>query len=675
MQLAPVYRKTYLSQLKTEFKIWLFLIALLALCRAAFILSLSNQVAADSGLAEFIETAFNGFRFDSKYVTIWLLPLFIFSALNSFWNMDRAQHVLRMTWSGLFILSVIFLTGVSIGYYQEYRDIFNHHLFGLIYDDTRAVMITLVKEYHLLPKLAAIALLSGFFTWLLTRWVRFNTDTAISPPPSRLVTRLIVMFMVMFLILGAGRGSFDRRPMQEKDAATTTDAFLNKAVLVPHAALYYAIQWNREVQTSAGLERYLPDQDIRKAVKDYFATEQEYGTLDSYFMTSAHGPKSVPPRHIFIIAMESYHSWPLREKYRSLQLSDGVRSLGQDGVMVMNYLPASTSTMRSLQSLITGLPSGLLRVPHESTSQTVYPTAIAGIFRRLGYRTRFFYGGYLSWQQVGSFTRRQGFDEVYGGAHMDQEGGGNEWGVDDRRLFSFIEQVVTDDLPSLNVILSTTNHPPYDIDLVGEGFPLSQFPDSVLQDADPELEQDEYLRQLGHFWYADREVERFSRRFEKQHPDSLFAITGDHYGRDHLMARPPLYDRSSVPLVLYGRQVLSGISLPAKMAGSHVDLIPTLVELVAPEGFQYQRMGRDMLDAGIEQFGFGEGRVITAEFVADNHGNVQMLNDGDGMDRQKQDWLLQRERQYQAIGWWRVRKGNQLPSGTEIDNMLASQGN
>jgi CTP synthase len=35
-------------------------------------------------------------------------------------------------------------------------------------------------------------------------------------------------------------------------------------------------------------------------------------------------------------------------------------------------------------------------------------------FKRLGYRTRLFYGGYLSWQRFGIFARDQGADEVYG---------------------------------------------------------------------------------------------------------------------------------------------------------------------------------------------------------------------------------------------------------------------
>ncbi|MFM1941587.1 MAG: hypothetical protein RI897_569, partial [Verrucomicrobiota bacterium] len=64
--------------------------------------------------------------------------------------------------------------------------------------------------------------------------------------------------------------------------------------------------------------------------------------------------------------------------------------------------------------------------------------------------------------------------------------------------------------------------------------------------------------------------------------ESLFAITGDHYSRRALASRPTLYQRTSVPLVLYG-PALGRVARPPALAGSHVDMVPTLVELVAPE--------------------------------------------------------------------------------------------
>ena len=74
---------------------------------------------------------------------------------------------------------------------------------------------------------------------------------------------------------------------------------------------------------------------------------------------------------------------------------------------------------------------------------------------------------------------------------------------------------------------------------------------------------------------------------ENRVPLPLFVITGDHYGRRFINSQPTFFEKTTVPLVLYGKEVLEGITLPDNVAGSHIDIIPTLVELTAPEGFFY----------------------------------------------------------------------------------------
>jgi phosphoglycerol transferase MdoB-like AlkP superfamily enzyme len=289
------------------------------------------------------------------------------------------------------------------------------------------------------------------------------------------------------------------------------------------------------------------------------------------------------------------------------------------------------------------------------------PTSAAPIFKQLGYRTRFFYGGYLSWQRIGEFCREQGFDEVFGGDQMLASSKSHEWGIEDEDLFRFVVQH-TGTEPTFNLIMSTSYHPPYSVDLGKKGF------DAQLLRADPlgaRLTTEE-LRVLGHLWYSDKCVGDFVSAAETKLERPIFAITGDHYSRkQYVSARPThtLYESLAVPLVIYGPKALENMQRPPPLAGSHLDIVPTLINLAAPRGFEYHAFGRDLFDPSQAQAGFGCNAVMGPDFilkindpahVENLHGQPRPDVDGAG--------LALRYRQLHGLGWWRAMKGNQWPN-------------
>ncbi len=103
---------------------------------------------------------------------------------------------------------------------------------------------------------------------------------------------------------------------------------------------------------------------------------------------------------------------------------------------------------------------------------------------------------------------------------------------------------------------------------------------------------------------------QFVRDMSRRFPDALFVITGDHYGRNYPTNFPTIYQRSSVPLILYGPKALQGVTFPADAVGSHVDIAPTLIELCAPAGFNYRSLGKNLLDPKAAKHGVGTDFVI-----------------------------------------------------------------
>jgi phosphoglycerol transferase MdoB-like AlkP superfamily enzyme len=349
----------------------------------------------------------------------------------------------------------------------------------------------------------------------------------------------------------------------------------------------------------------------------------------------------------------------MQPEYESLHLTDGMKALGERGIWVKAFLPASHGTMKSFGAVVTGLPYAGVYVNYQPGLRGGLVTSAATIFERLGYRSRFFYTGYLSWQRIGDFCREQGFDEVVGGDQMAEQLTGNEWGVDDATLFDYILEN-TGDEPTFNVVLTTSYHPPFSVDVEGEGFDLARLRGNPLCEG----LTDERLKVLGHLWYSDKSLTNFVFGAESRLGESLFAITGDHYSRRALASRPTLYERTSVPLVLYG-PALERVARPPVTAGSHLDMMPTLVELVAPTGFAYASFGRNILDpSDLSPVGLGCEAVIGPDFILSvaDAASMQGLSGAKLNEEQYSEVLVRRYRQLHGLSWWRSMKGNDFPA-------------
>ena len=92
-------------------------------------------------------------------------------------------------------------------------------------------------------------------------------------------------------------------------------------------------------------------------------------------------------------------------------------------------------------------------------------------------------------------------------------------------------------------------------------------------------------------------------------------ITGDHQGRHFPHGHPSEYERVSVPLILYGKQVLRDRVLPPGVAGSHVDVTATLVNMAAPKGFRFESLGKDLMRNDRQFAGISASHLIGPNFI------------------------------------------------------------
>jgi len=648
----------FFSQWQKDFKLWVFCMCFFLLFRIIFLISFKDLIANDSTVSSVLSAILNGMRFDSVISTFFILIPFCFSAACGFKNLeDLADKVRRVTGTTFLALST-FICIVTLEYFREFGDQFNHFLFGLIYDDLKATMLTIFKAYHV-PRNTFVFILVLVTGWYLM--ARFTKHPVLPREKSERFSaswfsRVTCTLAIIVLMTFGARGSLGAMPVRERHAGITADDFLNKTVLNPYTALRYAVAQQIRLSRTEGMRTYIPDLDLAGASRYAFSTDEQHADLDRYMLLAARGPKGPPPRHIFYVVAESYSAWPMWDRFEPLHIADGLKSLAREGISVTPFIAASQGTMASLNSIVTGLPDADIKTNYRPSSRSPYPTTISRIFKEMGYRTRLFYGGYLSWQRVGDFCRDQGFEEIYGGGHMGSWASANEWGVDDEHIFSFVEKTVSDDRPSFNLILTTSFHPPYTVDLESKGFTEASLPPAV---SGLSIEGDDVLF-LGHFWYADRCIERFTRSVTAGLPRTLVVITADHPGRRWITERPDILEKYLIPCVFYGPVVLGGIAPPKRMAGSHLDVIPTLVELAAPAGFTYHAVGKDLFAPASRTIAVGKDLALEPHMLLDLHDQPRPVGVPGARGPVTPEIIGYMKRYHDVlhgIAWWRIMKG------------------
>ena len=390
----------------------------------------------------------------------------------------------------------------------------------------------------------------------------------------------------MFVFIRFG-GSFNYAGgVNWENAGVTSDYFLNECILDDIQALYRANAIEKRMQAGdiSGVDK---DNVLVYAKSIAGHDKVDADSLMPYLERKAAGAKIKKPQHIFIILGETWMQWPMLGKYEKLHVADGIKSLiAEDKCYYSrNFMPNGDFTSTAITGMVTGLSDVNTRVNYQPhTYEEIYPTSMAPPLKELGYNVDFWYGGVPSWDNIAKMAIAQGFDNFYGypDYHAPKQ---NAWGTTDRHLFNALEEHLANEPPTVHLIMTTTNHPPYNLNLKAEGYEI----DNVISQLNqlPNIDDPKTLAtELGHYWYMDMVTTQFVRNVSEKYSDSLFIITGDHAIRCDPGTRPTLFEHQSIPFVIYGEGINHNI-FPLDVVGGHTSIVPTIIELIAPKGFSY----------------------------------------------------------------------------------------
>lgn len=662
IQLSPDGDR-FLRQLLQDGVLWLMSWVFFGFFRLAMIVSFSDQTGSVSGFYEIAKAMLMGGRFDAMVASYPVLPGFVFTVLCARRDYSQIAQKVRRLAGTMAITSHIIIVSITALYFREYHDQFNQWIFGLITDDRSAIALTIWHQYPV-GWIVLGWVIGGVVVWRILPRIFRGAAGILRQPLPRFHSGIEISFVVLAsaALFLSFRGYGIRRPIKQRDIAATQDAVLNRLVANPYVAMRYAILDHRYVKSAAGLSTFLKSKTLREAAQMHFSDRKTYDDIDSLCVKRAAGSPLQKPRHIFLIVCESFDGWALFPEHRPLGIAPELNRLSKSGIYVRAFVPSGGATIDAMATIVGGLPETGINLTYQPVSRNAFPTACAPSFKRLGYRTRWFYGGFPSWQRMDEFCFAQGFDEVIGLPSFSKlpRGAIGTWGAYDEFLFSHVLDAVSDDTPSFNLILTTSNHPPYDCDVNSRGFP--GVPGAVLNYKN-KFEQAMLQQFMGHLWYTDRCVGNFVDAAQKRFGGTVFAITGDHPSRRSASANATLVEKHLVPFVVVGEDLKEKLNPPDAMAGGHLDIIPTLIEMCAQNGFEYRSFGRNMFARGGEPIGFERNAVVTPEWLLeiDPPQTPGIVPGAVGSVPPPVDKLRGRWESLHALGWWRAMRGSKIP--------------
>jgi phosphoglycerol transferase MdoB-like AlkP superfamily enzyme len=456
-------------------------------------------------------------------------------------------------------------------------------------------VVAMVLSGFLLETVVTIAAI-GVIAWFAHRRLARAT---LAPWP-RWGVRLLVFPVGAALLFAGARSSFSHRPANLSSASFSRNHFHNELALNSTYTLGYAVYRRKHETDTARDYGSLPVERIFELTKRHGPLPAEgylpagNGQESTLRVQQPAVPRSGPPPNIVIILLESFGAEYTGPVGRA-GLTPNFDRLAREGVSFTRLFSTGTRTSRGIEAVISGFfPTPARSVVKLGLARNGFFTT-AELFRREGYRTHFIYGGESNFDEMKSFFAGNGIETISDQPVLQKPGHAvGVWGIHDEDVLNEADALFRsqDGQPFFAVVLSTSNHTPFDYP-AGRIEPNPDFPVASAENA---IKYTDHA--LGQFFAKASTADYFK--------NTIFLVVADHGTRvsgDQLI---PLY-KFEIPAMIYGPRELIPNQVVQTLA-SQVDLIPTVLGLTG-RPWLHPMMGRNLLDPA-EQASGRPGRTL-----------------------------------------------------------------
>lgn len=207
-------------------------------------------------------------------------------------------------------------------------------------------------------------------------------------------------------------------------------------------------------------------------------------------------------------------------------------------------------------------------------------TTLSSIYKRLGYKTSFIYGGESHFDSMRSYFLNNGVDKIIEQKDYKDPEFVASWGVSDEDLFKRANEefvnLSKDNKPFCSVVFSSSFHDPFDI-------PQGKVNIDGAKTDDP--------KRLTAAKYADYALGKFFDQAKKEEyfKNTLFLVIADHDSRVRGIGTFPLTNYS-IPALIISPDITPHVD---KRIVSQIDMLPTILSLTGVFG-EFPLSGQDL---------------------------------------------------------------------------------
>jgi phosphoglycerol transferase MdoB-like AlkP superfamily enzyme len=463
-------------------------------------------------------------------------------------------------------------------------------------DDTKAVLVTIWRDFPVIwTLLLAFALTGGSVALHRLLVARMRPDLLLQS--RALMTKVAGVLLVFLALVFAGKGTLREMALQRQHLTVTTSQFLNDMVPNGPIALKYA--WDSRGQSQnlsdplVGLKAMGFDSALA-AAEVLGLPRGDDAQIKAALTTHDALPAGTRKKNLVFFLMESWSAEPMLYQAPKFDVLGRLAPTLDKACHFSNFDSAHGGTHPSLEAILFSTPITPLTLGE--AGRKPIPWSVPQIAKQAGYQTLFVTSARSGWRDLNRVLKVQGFDEVVDANTLKEaypEATLGIWGVWDSYVFKYLSKRMAAqpaDKPLFVFVLTSTNHPPYDLPADYQRVPR----DMALWKG--ETSSETLIPNLDSYHYAADLLGGFVQEIQNgpQAANTIIAGTGDHNVRSFGVYAEAnrRYLVRQVPFVIWGSGLACGDqqTLPA----SHRDMFNTLFPLAGIAG-PYINSGRNLL--------------------------------------------------------------------------------
>lgn len=397
------------------------------------------------------------------------------------------------------------------------------------------------------------------------------------------VKKSLFCLVLAIILLPCGiRGSItDHKPLNPSNSSFCSSPLANTIPVNTPFNVFYAL-------------RHISDSDIKSS--EIFAFDSIQNVLSNYNnfskvtkpavidsscpINQIISPAVTPSqkRNIVVIVEESFGARYV-ESLGGDPIDPELEKLKKEGWWFERLYATGHRSVRGLEAITASYPPGPLasqvKLDHREEL-----TTLSSIYKKLGYKTSFIYGGESHFDSMRSYFLNNGVDRIIEQKDFKDPEYVASWGVSDEELFKKANEEFVNlskkGEPFCSVVFSSSFHDPFDI-------PQGKVNINGVKTNDP--------KRLTAAKYADYALGKFFLQAKKEdyYRNTVFLVIADHDSRVRGIGGFPLTNYS-IPALIISPDVTPHID---KRIVSQIDILPTLLSLTGVSG-EFPLSGQDL---------------------------------------------------------------------------------